>query len=764
MSTSTPLSWEEPESWLSRSMLMTRPLRLAPAVAVMRRGRPKRAPPGSITARPFTWPVASPVVATCREAAGQCVVEVAPVRAVTLLTGAERRPDVVALDPLTGGLVVGLPHDVCQCAHREAKSPRKSTLPDPVQQQLCHGVPGHRAQLLAALQAHQGAGGVDGERGGERSGVLELSLDLEDAGEVRIRRGEQCVDVVVPQEHDLDVERCGVGTEWRGRALGRGVEVLDAQLSEGHRALEGLPYAGLAHHVRRVDDQEAAVCVVQGARPEVRVVRAAQQRSVWNDAAEQRAEGGVGCDHDRRLAAAGAPVQHVDRERGQDDESVWAVIIVVVVAGSEDLEVLDHGLVQRVEPGPHGPEPPARVVEERRRAFTDGALLDLQHRLVGGVGAPTSRREGVCQLVLEAVELRLQLVDRGLDAVLFGQQQGLGTAHGALVGDEHHDRQAVVVVLVAAELEALLTQALLESHDQGALFTLEAAHQPVARGAHGVGLQDARDLPEQRLTQIVQLALEARARSGGQREEAGPPWIIVVVDVDEVTADPALRCESLEDPAHRLQSAASPQPHDEQVVPGGGHLHGLSDGGQCAVLTDDRVERFELACVSEGQGVGRDSGTKLVGRERLRHGSSGADGSSLASGRRREGRDPAPVVCGDGVCLLVVAPGGTTVGRRRHGLALLGADARARSPKGASRAVRVGAWPGSGEERRVRDAGRPGRAGAGGMTGLPGLTDCREAKGPPTPAGPKAVRAAGSSVCSGGETPRVEHRAAVPEA
>src|SRR5690606_21119828 len=99
-----------------------------------------------------------------------------------------------------------------------------------------------------------------------RNRVVEIGLNFEEATEVGIESGEQVIELAIPEQHDLDVERNGFRIERLGRDETQAFQrLLDADLARLDGSLQGFPGIRGQQQLARVDEQVAAVGLVQRA-------------------------------------------------------------------------------------------------------------------------------------------------------------------------------------------------------------------------------------------------------------------------------------------------------------------------------------------------------------------------------------------------------------------------------------------------------------------------------------------------------------------
>jgi hypothetical protein len=181
--------------------------------------------------------------------------------------------------------------------------------------------------------------------------VLEIDRDLEELAELRVQLAEQVIDVALAEHHDLHIQRDRLGLQRQGAdEAGDLGERLDADLGGLQETFQGLPGEGLHQQLERIDDQIAAVGLVQRAgadHGEVRLQRA--QVGAVLDATDQLMMRRQIRIDDRGAAVLVVPEEHVDpvalmpgRAVGvrRDPDAEQRRLLVVI--GQKLAKVLDH--------------------------------------------------------------------------------------------------------------------------------------------------------------------------------------------------------------------------------------------------------------------------------------------------------------------------------------------------------------------------------------------------------------------------------------
>ena len=185
-----------------------------------------------------------------------------------------------------------------------------------------------RQQLLALLQGPDQAGEQQGALGSAHHVLGHIRRHLEQGGELRVILLEDVVEVAIPLQYHLDVQRQGLGLQLYGadetEQLFHG---LYADLAGFQGALQGGPGKGAGEQFVGVENQVTAVGPVQG--PRLDQVEVRHQRAHLGDIlnpADQVAETRtVLVDHRRRLQPL-VVYQHIDVVLGKFLHPVFQVI------------------------------------------------------------------------------------------------------------------------------------------------------------------------------------------------------------------------------------------------------------------------------------------------------------------------------------------------------------------------------------------------------------------------------------------------------
>ena len=257
--------------------------------------------------------------------------------------------------------------------------------------------------------------------------------------------GQQVVEFAIPEQHDLDVERYGLGIECLGRDQARRFHgLLDADLAGLDRALQGFPRERREQQPARVEQQIAAVGLVQRARLDQQKV--GDQRAHLGevlDAPHQVAVGRIVFLHQRSAAGCAFAVRchdvdHVAAKarvvRGVDgllDDGV-----LFLAGGQEQADVAHHVVARRLEIGRGFGNIAQRGVQVVQRVANGGlghVLVELAQLRAALLVGPRQPLEHLPQLLLERRDL-------GLDVAAHGFRQGiehLGLHHLAFVHGRH---------------------------------------------------------------------------------------------------------------------------------------------------------------------------------------------------------------------------------------------------------------------------------------------------------------------------------------
>ena len=332
---------------------MTRP---APSRtrAVMRLGRPNEKEPSWSTDRPLIWPTCDALRVDQHDAAVDRLLRpvAQPVGALDLLVDGPRH--VLPRRDLALGLarpVVGLAHDVGDAAELDRQLLAVVGQPRALVDDARNARRIERLQpMLLDDRRDQPRIGVVVLRGA-LDGVVEIGLHLEQAGEVRIERRQHVVELAVAEQHDLDVEGDRLGIErLRGDEACRLRRLLDANLARLDGALQRLPGERRQQQPAGIEQQVAAVGLVQGAGLDQQEV--GDQRAHLGemlDPADQVAEGGIVLLHQRCAARAAFAVGRHDVDHVAAEARVVRAVdrllddgVLLLAGGQEQADVADH--------------------------------------------------------------------------------------------------------------------------------------------------------------------------------------------------------------------------------------------------------------------------------------------------------------------------------------------------------------------------------------------------------------------------------------
>jgi hypothetical protein len=211
--------------------------------------------------------------------------------------------------------------------------------------------------------------------------VLEVGRHLEQLAELRIVLGEQVIQHAVADQDHLGVERDRLRLQRHGADQAVHLaERLDADLAGGQRALEALPGERLGQQLERIQQQVAAVGLMQRARLDQQEV-GDQRTELGNvlDPSDQVLVGGVVLVDHRRAFGRLAPHQQVDAkaveigqlagERGQAGQGFLGM--------AELVHALDDVLLHLVQVAAH-----RRVVRIAAAQVVDQVADGEQHRFL----------------------------------------------------------------------------------------------------------------------------------------------------------------------------------------------------------------------------------------------------------------------------------------------------------------------------------------------------------------------------------------------
>ena len=288
----------------------------------------------------------------------QLGVEAAGARLARLDGGLDRF-DTDAAGASAAGDEVGFAHQVEQALHVARQPFGILRLARGVLDQAGAGGALEGEQIFLARQGGDDAGVVEVAGGGARQLVLEVSNHFEQLGEVGVVGLQQVIQLALADQDDLDVERDRHGVE-RHRVDQRQhlAERFDPNLARTQGAFQTLPGIRLHQQLVRVEDEIAAVGLVQCARFDEGEV-GDQGAEVFDvlDPADEVGVGGVIGRHHRRAGEAVAIDQDVDlvaaetgrRRQGETVQQRWRLR-----GFAEFVGVLDEVGLDVVEIGAHG--------------------------------------------------------------------------------------------------------------------------------------------------------------------------------------------------------------------------------------------------------------------------------------------------------------------------------------------------------------------------------------------------------------------------
>ena len=323
-----------------------------------------------------------------------------------------------------------------------------------------------------------------------------------------------------PDQHDLDLQGHGLRTQ-RGRGDRAGLlgQVLDPHLASEQRPLERLPGKRLAHHVERVQHEEAAAGTVQCAGAdltEVGLHRA--ERGAVVDAADEVVVGRIALEHDRRALVVAVIDNDVDavaaqlllalhglrlRDLGRSALLALDRAEVARALGHVTLDVVQ----QRQYAGLVGP-PFAELLQPRTdrgtRHVAGHRTGALAHLLAQAAGLPHGGANELVQLASAVLQLGALLLGEALER---RGGQRLTIAHGN--ADEPRRR--------LLDLKAALARGTLDLLEDLLLLALDLAERLLAASLELLALERARDLLTCAREQFVEIAPQVAAAPRGQQ-------------------------------------------------------------------------------------------------------------------------------------------------------------------------------------------------------------------------------------------------------
>ena len=466
--------------------------------------------------------------------------------------------------------------------------------------------------------------------------VLEVDQHLEMLGEFRVVGEQQEIEQPVADEHDLHLERDGIGFERDGaREAEEAADVLDGDLSALQRAFQRRPTEGLHQKRAGVENQVAAARAMDGARLDQQEIGHEHPvRRHIVDAADEVAERRVKLLDERRAGSAVLRDQQIDLialERGGLRRIGRLALAALGSGGGEHRHALDQIRAHRLD-----------MLGDARHVGEGGAnLLDqMVDRIFGGLAV--ERPDLVAPLLVplrnlanDALELLFQRRDLGLSlgALLFGPGVELVRRHDLAVRRRRHgeaDRRA--------QQQDRFLGGLLPQRGEGLeLLLLERFVDGAAPRLVVLALERRRGRALQVLDQLVHRVLEAGRAARRELDRDRPVGLDEIVDIDPV-GRPGARSRFLGQ--HGLDGVSHPdaRPADDEEVEARlvdlrAEFHRL----ERARLPDHPVDRLELSGGHEGQARKVAGSVQLVGGKRPNR----AFGSSKLAHRAPIAADPA---------------------------------------------------------------------------------------------------------------------------
>ncbi len=333
------------------------------------------------------------------------------------------------LAPGFAGPEVGLAHQVGHRLHVGAQPLLVGRLARGVFQQAGHRRAVERLQLVAAGNAGNELG--IGLVGFVRPHHLILKVDhhLEQLAELGVILVQLVIEHAVAQQHHLHVERDRLRLQRDG--TDKAVDLaqrLDGDIAGAQRPLQPLIGIGLLQQLARIQQQIAAVGLVQRARLNQRVVgnQRAHLRDVLHPAQQILVGGQLHVDHGRALllAIVHQQIDLIVREvglvgRASPHQRRQRVLLFRLLCLQEAVHVFDDVLFHRRQVvGKLGQlaEAGAQLVEQRAHSKGRHFLLQLAY-LLARLALPERR------LAHDALQLLLQLLYLGLDPLLLLPRQ-----------------------------------------------------------------------------------------------------------------------------------------------------------------------------------------------------------------------------------------------------------------------------------------------------------------------------------------------------
>ncbi|MNQ53478.1 hypothetical protein D3C85_675170 [compost metagenome] len=451
-----------------------------------------------------------------------------------------------------------------------------------------HGAGLH--QLGELFQALVGQGNV----------LVEVDQHAEHFLEVRIVILQRVIQLARADDDDLDLQGDDLRIEGHG---GDAAEVaerrLHLQLARMQGALERIPDEGLAEHLLRFENQEAAVGPVQGAGAQLAV--AGVERALIGvvfDAAEQVVVGRMRLEHHGRTAL-GVMADHQGR----------AVLLLEQLTGLRiglfhlD-QLVDHGLQQvdlhRLQVGADAGI--FRVLFRQRRQqrlqrHCDGFFIELA-QLVARLALPL-RQAG--QFFVESF---FQGGDIEVEALALGFRQLGELGFVQRLALEHRGEGDVAAV--AVQRHVLFQGQLLDHIERLVVALVEGAVDGALLLLIGRVLEYRREGRQQVVDQQVDVGDERPGTARRQLQRARFARLVEVIDVDVVRRGRQTLGLGLEVAFDEREAAGAGLAHDEHVVTGTRHGHAELQGLDRTLLTEHATERLQVIGAGEVELLGRE--------------------------------------------------------------------------------------------------------------------------------------------------------------
>lgn len=460
-----------------------------------------------------------------------------------------------------------------------------------------HGTAVQRVQFVAPRHAgeHARVQGVTGLAALEI--VLEVGLDLEQLGEVRVVMRQQVIQQTVAHQHHLGRyrDRFGFQADRADQAV-EPLQRLDTDLAGEQHALQAVPGHRLHQYPPGVEDQIAAAGMVQGTGADQREVgvQRAVVHVVFNLAGQMLVIGQVLVDH-RRPFGFRMVHQQVGAKAGQQRVRGRVILpalpilpALFVVAAAEDLRVFHHVAVDGVELLHHAWQVRPLLLQVVNR-IAEG---QLHHVLVQRVDLLPQFLAQAGYLLDGLLQLFLQFLGLLLDALAFFLRQlfvflgvqDLAVTHGR-EGEAAGGAHQLDVVLVGLLLDLADALVLAFGH-----LLLQFPQPPLVF----VALEGGRDAGAHLLDQILEIIAQLTSFAGRQANRVGAFRPVEVEDMAPVRRDRLAGRAAGEKAAHQVVPVAALGAEHEQVETRAAHARTEFQRAQQPVLATGEFQFFQL--------------------------------------------------------------------------------------------------------------------------------------------------------------------------